>query len=189
MLLSGRKKSQCFRFVIHPEVQRNKNENEETIREPGGKFCLPRHYVDHQCALSIDKSFKILRLKRTEVYRNILNFFFPGLLKEEQDDATVAVSLLRSVLKDACCNFTSVNLCEEADAIITPEEIQDVILHQLQFKLNQDQKAFITLNLIKAELIKNNMFSTSLYTDKGHIEVWLLKEKIPVNAGVQMHTV
>jgi hypothetical protein len=88
-----------------------------------------------------------------------------------------SISLLQLAIRDVCIDFRSVTTLEEAESVITLEELQCNILSQLDLKLNHKEKEAITLNLLRSELLKNNLFSTQIINEDELIEVWLVKSK------------
>jgi hypothetical protein len=88
-----------------------------------------------------------------------------------------SISLLKLAIRDTCNDFIPVNSIEEADTIITLENLQKNILIQLGRTLNDSEKKAVTLNMLKSELTKNNLFSTEINTDDGMMEVWLVKKQ------------
>jgi hypothetical protein len=87
-------------------------------------------------------------------------------------------SLLHLAIRDVCSEYTAAETFEEADAVITLEELQANILEQLNLFLNEKQKEFVTVNFLKSELNNNNLPGTFISTQEGTLEVWLIKKII-----------
>lgn len=71
-----------------------------------------------------------------------------------------SVHLHKLAIKEACACFISVRTIEDAETAVTREDMQNNILSQLDLKLTEKEKGAVTLNLLKAEMIRNNLFST-----------------------------
>jgi hypothetical protein len=84
-----------------------------------------------------------------------------------------ALALLHHVIKDTCAEYCSVSSIEEADTVITLEELHNFLLELLRNKINEKEKYTITLNLLRSELNNNQFFST--LSDAK--EVWFIKRK------------
>ena len=83
--------------------------------------------------------------------------------------------LLHLAIKDVCAGFQTAASWEEADSIVTVDQLKENILEQLDRRLDEKGKQFITPEFIKSELRKNNLKETSLLTEDGKQEVWFLK--------------
>ena len=88
-----------------------------------------------------------------------------------------AISLLQRAIHDTCMNFYPVPSLEEAETVITLEALQKDLLKYFRKQLTPEEKQALTLSMLKSELVKNNLYSTTLSTKVGTSEVWLVRKK------------
>jgi hypothetical protein len=83
--------------------------------------------------------------------------------------------LLHLAIKDACSGYKTAATWDEADSIVTVDQLRENILEQLEKRISEREKEYITTEFLKSELRKNNLKETSLLTEDGRQEVWFLK--------------
>lgn len=97
-------------------------------------------------------------------------------IKPDMTDAR-ARALLRLSIRDACKGFQSVDDPEDAEAMITLEDLQADILKQLESTISEEEKGLVNFDFLKEELRRNKLVETLFKTEEGIREVWLLKKK------------
>ena len=86
-------------------------------------------------------------------------------------------ALLRLAIRDACYGYETAANAEEAEAMITLEDMRTNILQQLERTHKEKEKEFVTPEFIKTELKRNNLVETLFTTADGTKEIWFLKKK------------
>jgi len=62
--------------------------------------------------------------------------------------------LLHLAIKDACSGYKTAATWDEADSIVTVDQLRENILEQLEKRISEREKEYITTEFVKSELKK-----------------------------------